>query len=182
MRANMPVFVLAFLAASMGITTADSLAPPTDRTVESANKRYVLAVLQRGTRGANAAIRNLYSQSGLYRAGGSDVLWTLPDYDVGVLVAGDGIHAITFDGFPSIGPGSPMRDHGLEFFENGRSLKKYSVGGIIGPKIPLEAYTASHYRWLKDIAFDASEKFVRLDTITGARQFEVATGAVVSPR
>jgi hypothetical protein len=182
MGLNTLTIVLGLLVAGVSVSTADSVAPPRDRIIESANQRYRLVVLQggEGTSNQNDDLRKLYPQAGAYRTGSFKLLWTLPHYFGEILLAGDGVHAVMVDRFPHASPNSPRGDRGVEFFARGRSLRRYTIDEIIGPRAKAKR-TVSHYLWVNRVALDPTEKYLDLDTFGGPRRFEVATGARVTP-
>lgn len=105
-----------------------------------------------------------YPESGLYRTGSTQPLWTVDWYSFGVRACSDGVHLVRF------GPWAESGDEGktlaVAFYRSGKKIRSYAVRDLISNYKELP-HTTSHYSWRKSDGFDDAGKRLRIETLIG---------------
>jgi hypothetical protein len=147
--------------------------PATDYNVVTLNGQYlfVMLCLEREGDGVDPVLRNRYPQSGLYLNDGSaTLLWSVDWYTYNVDVSSDGHHVVGW--FEPRG----AYDVALAFYENGRSVKEYSINDLKSNYADLEGIT-----WVKEEIFDDHQGQLWVRTIDDQEyRFDITTGEIIS--
>jgi hypothetical protein len=166
---------------------ADSPAPPFSYTKPSPDGRFLFVMIPRGTlddemrhwneetKAKIRAIRQTYSQSGLYRNDGSSTpLWTVDWYAYDVEVASDGIHLVRD------GPWASRADQeAFSLFANGKLVRSYAISELIDLKFLLP-HSVSHFRWSDGGRLDDATLRYAVSTKDGnSFVFDVTNGSLV---
>ncbi|CAN5633409.1 hypothetical protein BH09PLA1_BH09PLA1_06490 [soil metagenome] len=186
---NIPPLIVAAVAlcAFASAARADSPAPPFSYTKPSPDGRFLFVMLPRATlddemRRWNEettaklrAIRQTYTQSGLYRNDGSSTpLWTVDWYSYDVDVASDGIHLVRH------GPWASRTDQeAFSFFANGKLVRIYAISELIDLKFLL-SQSVSHFQWSDGGWLDDAALRYAISTKDGNTfVFDITSGAIV---
>ena len=181
------ILILLLLVAST-TARADSVAPPFSHKKLSDNGQYVFIMIAPGTVEQDmhpwneetaakiAAIRQKYSQSGLYKNDGSTTpVWTVDWYAYDVDIANDGVHLIRH------GPWARSTDdEAFSFFANGKLIRSYKVKDLVD--IPwFFQQSVSHFWWSADSKFDDATLRYSVSTRDwNTFVFDATTGQTVS--
>jgi hypothetical protein len=166
---------------------ADSPAPPFSYTKPSSDGRFLFVMIPRGTlddemrhwneetKAKIRAIRQTYTQSGLYRNDGSSTpLWTVDWYAYDVDVASDGIHLVRD------GPWASRTDQeAFSFFADGKLVRTYAIAELIDLKFLL-SHSVSHFQWSEGGRLDDAALRYAVSTKDGnSFVFDVTNGSIV---
>ncbi len=141
-----------------GLSIADIPAALPDFITTSPNGRFDFVMLGaenispetflHGGIAEDKTLRERYPSTGLYLHDSNIPLWTTNINAFHIIVANDGHH------IARIGPW-PLKDDyeelAIDFFEDGKKIKSYSVRDLVGNKDWCLPKTWSHYRWLQQI-------------------------------
>ncbi len=166
---------------------ADRARPPRDYALEVAQGRYVFVMLATrsspldpgapddvGVLDPDEALRKTYKASGLYPAGQTTPLWTVPWYAFEVFPAPDGEHLVR------LGPwASSTEQLALAFYSRGNELKRYLIQDLVKNPDRLR-HTVSHFFWKKQHQLDAKAGVFRLDTVDcRSYRFSLQSGEIL---
>lgn len=170
---------------------ADRERAPEDYQIVSGNGEYVFVMLEQENfvEGQDAAIRKIYSRSGLYKNDGSSTpLWTIDWYSHKdeVYVSSDGKHVVRMGPWPRLGnerhpePGGPsLKQLAVAFHENGKLLKEYTIDDLVDDTKKLST-SISHFEWKKDVELDEGLGRFTVTTLEGKRfVFDIGAGEIV---
>ena len=166
------------------ISYADEELPPHDYSKTTSNGQYVFVMLA----GDNyytvkdEALREKYSQSGLYRNDGSTTpLWIVDWYASDVEISSDGHHLVKYGPWPS-GSRIHLGNYGelaFAFYDDGREIQSYQVGQLVSVPILLP-HSVSHYMWLRKAFLDDSQGILHVETELGEKYaFDIASGTPI---
>lgn len=181
-------FILAlFIFMSISVF-ADKPAPPSSYKIISSNNNFVFVMiapltLEQELRPWNEAkkkeileVRNLYSQSGMYKNDSTnELLWPVDWFAYGVEIANDGAHIVRH------GPwASSMEDDAIIFYANGKVVGSYKIDRLVKNKRKLE-HTASHFFWEKESLFDREQLRYYIETLDNKHYiFDIKSGNIIS--
>ncbi len=166
---------------------ADSPAPPFSYTKPSPGGRFIFVMIPQGTlddemrhwneetKAKIRAIRQTYTQSGLYRNDGSSTpLWTVDWYAYDADVASDGIHLVR------CGPwASRLDEEAFSFFASGKLVRTYAISELIDSESDLP-HTASHFGWCERRRLDDAALRYAVSTTDGnSFVFDITNGVIV---
>lgn len=166
---------------------ADSPTPPFSFTKPSPDGRFLFVMIPRSTldnemphwneetKAKIRAIRQTYTQSGLYRNDGTSTpLWTVDWYAYDVDVASDGIHLVRH------GPWASCVDQeAFSFLANGKLVRTYAVSELIDLKFLLP-HSVSHFQWSHGSRLDDAALRYAVSTKDGnSFVFDITDGSIV---
>jgi hypothetical protein len=187
--------LIAFAVAATGSPAlADSPAPPRSYKEVAPGGKYVFVMIaprtvEEETRPWNEEtaagireVRRTYTRSGMYLNDGStEPLWTVDWYAHGVHLTPDGVHLIRPGPWAGLrADKTPDLDwEAVSFFANGRLVRTYRIGELIGNAARLER-SVSHFRWQKEGQVSGEFEYT-ITTLDGNRfVFDVRAGEIVS--
>ena len=173
------------------LSLADQPAPLVDSITTSPNGRFDFVMLGvenippetflHGGIQMDQNLRDRYPSTGLYLHESNIPLWTANINAFNVIVADDGHH------LARIGPWPLKEDYeelAVDFFEDGKMIRSYSVRDLVGNKDWCLPKSWSHYRWLQNILRSrdqlnktADPEKVSLKTLLGQTfEFDLSSG------
>lgn len=128
--------------------------------------------------GYDEKIRSQYTQSGLYKNDGSSIelLWNIDWYAYDVCLSSDGEYLIRWGDWPF---DSDYETLAIAFYNRNQEIKAYVVKDLVRKpeKLP---HSVSHYRWLKDHAFNDETRTLLVETLHDEKHiFDVTTGEIL---
>jgi len=204
------VLSVTVVAATAGQTFAHLVLNPT-KAIQSENGQYVLVLLAPedertheidlnreefdaesdwlaavGRRQRELELERKYSQSGLYRNDGNNILlWSIDHADVptDVLVSNDGRHVVI--AFQDWDSSVSNRGSALSFYDGGKLIAEYGEWELL-PAFGLRVLASRHLQqelpYGREIALDDKRGVVSLTTNSGSiLQFDVSTGKKLNP-
>lgn len=170
------LLVVLFLAVGLvGVAAADDPVAPGDWRRPAGE--YLFVMLAPHSSGMVSSSGETYRQSGLYRPGSAEPLWTVDFY------AFEGMVHLLDDGkhLARLGPWPPTHDYGelaVAFYREGRLLRRYSVKDLVERPHQLP-HSVSQYHWLEYGAtrFDPAAQHLTVVTRHGVtHRFDMTTG------
>lgn len=184
----MKTLLSALLLLLGSLAWADEARAPYDYVKEVDGGKYVFVMLARPALGlldpgapedvgvieTRREIRQFYRQSGLYPAGQTTPLWTVPWYAFTVFPATDGEHLVR------LGPwASSTGQLALAFYTRGIETRRYLIRDLVSDPARLKR-TVSHFFWLAEHHYDDQAGLFHLRTVDGnAYTFSVSSGAIL---
>ena len=134
--------------------------------------KYVFVMLYEHSAPLMSSSGKQYPSSGMYLADGSNVpIWTVDGYWFagGLFISSDGDHLVR--------AGILAPETAVEFYEQGKLLKRYTVADLVKDAERLPPRSTSHIKWEKNISFDETLDKLTIVTIDEQKYvFDVKTG------
>jgi hypothetical protein len=186
---------LATLLVSATSARADKIGPPESYKTASADGKFVFIMLTPDKDQKDATgLREAYAQSGLYKAGSKEPLWTVDWYARSVAVASDGAHVVRYGGphayaerlnpdrTKRVMTAADLKKEALTVLAKGKVVKELTIGDFVSDATKLP-HTVTFFRWHKQAKLIDDKLQLELLTLEENRVLvDLATGKVIEPK
>lgn len=190
-----PFFTVVALLGCASGARADKIGPPESYKTASADGKFVFVMLSPDMDQKDATgLREAYKQSGLYKDGSKEPLWSVDWYARSVAVASDGVHVVRYGGphayaerlnpdrSKRVMTAADLKKEALSVFAKGKLVKEFTIGDFVTDPAAL-THSVTFFRWHKQAKLIEDKLQLELLTLEGNRVLlDLATGKVLEKK